>query len=316
MLVSVFLPTEPTAENKAGSPLPVPLPVRTFPGSLLIAAEWEETLSGWVGSSVPEGEWTLCYSSFTDNATTPAAFHAQCDNYTTTVSVAHNKGDGGSNAGNYTFGGFAAGSWNYTVCCANPRNDCHRPDHYTISSFCTDQTTTDDFLFGLWTPGREGDEGPQRCLPTGTGTDFQFVAADLWPAWGSYSDLSMGYGGPLGGDHGYCNQGNTYAGFRNEICGGQYNWGATQLEVWRPACTSCGGHGVCDHITRVCACAAGYRLSNVATCVADRCYEKTCFGHGSCEPFADCVNASVRTLGLGQEETVARHYPRCSPTLD
>ena len=115
-------------------------------------------------------------------------------------------------------------------------------------------------------------EGPQRFLPTGTGTKYQLSGPGWWPAWGSYSnvgDLRMGSNGPPGGSEGSCQQGHTYAGSRNEICGGFQNWGATQLEIWRPACTSCGGHGVCDPITRVCACAAGYKLSNAATCVVD-----------------------------------------------
>ena len=76
--------------------------------------------------------------------------------------------------------------------------------------------------------------------------------------------------GPLGGssaNSAYCNQGHTYAGSPNQICGGHQNWAATQLEVWRPACTSRGGHGACDRITRVCDCAAGYVLSNPAACV-------------------------------------------------
>ena len=70
-----------------------------------------------------------------------------------------------------------------------------------------------------------------------------------------------------GGSNAWCLQGNTYAGSPNEICGGLANWGATQLEAWRPACTTCGGHGACDPGARVCACEAGYRLANPTTCV-------------------------------------------------
>ena len=77
----------------------------------------------------------------------------------------------------------------------------------------------------------------------------------------------MGNSGPLGGSDAECYQGQTYAGSTNEICGGLNNWGATQLEVWRPACTTCGGHGTCDASTRVCTCEAGYALANPATCV-------------------------------------------------
>ena len=79
----------------------------------------------------------------------------------------------------------------------------------------------------------------------------------------------MGSVGPPGGPGGECLQGGTYATSANEICGGGFNWGATQLEVWRPACTTCGGHGACDASTRVCACDAGYALANPATCVVD-----------------------------------------------
>ena len=165
------------------------------------------------------------------------------------------------NAGNYTFGGFAAGSWNKETCCAGTRNACQ-------SSSCRDQTASDDFLFGLWMPGRVGGEGPQRYLPTGKYTDYQFVAPDGWPRWGG-NELAMGHNGPLGGsNNAQCNQGHTYAGSPNGVCG-RANWGATQLEVWRPACTSCGGHGACDRSTRVCVCVAGYVLSNSAACVVD-----------------------------------------------
>ena len=233
-----------------------------FPDSRLLTPEWGALLTGWVGTTIATDEWMLCYSSFTDHSMHPAAFHSQCDAYSATVSVAHNTGEG-SNAGNYTFGGFAAGSWSKETCCADPRNYCQ-------SSFCYDQSASGDFLFGLWMPGRAGSEGPERFLPTGTGTGYQLAGPDNWPRWGGNGALSLGSNfHPPRGDRGYCNQGDTYAGSRNEICGGFQNWGATQLEIWRPACTSCGGHGVCDPITRVCACAAGYKLSNAATCVVD-----------------------------------------------
>ena len=48
-----------------------------FTGSRLMTPEWGEDLTGWVGSTVATDEWMLCYSSFTDDATTAAAFHAQ-----------------------------------------------------------------------------------------------------------------------------------------------------------------------------------------------------------------------------------------------
>ena len=33
---------------------------------------------------------------------------------------------------------------------------------------------------------------------------------------------------------GYCTQGGTYRGTDGEICGGDGNWGATDVEVWYP----------------------------------------------------------------------------------
>eukprot|EP01052_Picozoa_sp_SAG31_P018193 SAG31_NODE_1278_length_9041_cov_3.415231_1_plen_2946_part_10 len=129
---------------------------------------------------------------------------------------------------------------------------------YDQISGCYDQISSQDFLFGLWMPGRAVGAGPRRYLPTGVNTYCQSVNPSYWPQWAVNSDdLSTGYGGPLGGDYGGCLQGHTYAGSPNEICGGDSNWSATQLEVWRPACTTCSGHGSCDRSTRVCACEAG-----------------------------------------------------------
>ena len=93
------------------------------------------------------------------------------------------------------------------------------------------------FIFGLG-PGK-----PQRFSPNGKNTNFQ--RAFSWPHWGdgnaSRADLSMGSNGPPGTD-GHCDQGTTYSGHRNQICGGDRGtWGETQLEVWHPrtACESC-----------------------------------------------------------------------------
>jgi hypothetical protein len=256
-----------------------------------LTSEWGETLTGWTNSSVPEAEWTLCFSWFTHDWTGPAAFHSQCDPYNATLSVAHNVGGtgDGTKPGNYTYGGFGAGSWNTTACCEDPRNDCGR---HIYTDYCWDQTASQDFLFGLWMPGREGGAGPQRFFPTGANTRYQFTGPEQWPEWGSGgADLStpgfVGYSGDLrmgtcvnaphqGADNGglghdaQCFQGGTYAGSPNEICA-PHNWasgyGGTQLEVWRPACTTCGGHGACDASTRVCVCDVGYALANPATCV-------------------------------------------------
>ena len=44
-------------------------------------------------------QWSLCFSSFTDDSTNAVTFHRQCDQYSTTLTVARN-------SLNYTFGGY------------------------------------------------------------------------------------------------------------------------------------------------------------------------------------------------------------------
>ena len=110
------------------------------------------------------------------------------------------------------------------ACCAVHGNDCHR-DHNP--PYCWDHASSSDWLFGLW-PGP-----PQRFEPTGTDTAYQYTDADGWPKWGTGPDLDIG-GGTLDGSHGYCQQGGTYRGTDGEICGGDRNWGATDVEVWYP----------------------------------------------------------------------------------
>ena len=70
-----------------------------FPGSRLITAEWGDNLNGWMQAKVKGKQWSLCFSSFTDDATTPSTFHKQCDQHNTTLTVARN-------SLNYTFGGY------------------------------------------------------------------------------------------------------------------------------------------------------------------------------------------------------------------
>ena len=124
----------------------------------------------------------------------------------------------------------AVGSWSVDACCAVPGNDCH---HSGGSAYgCTDRASSSDWLFGLW-PGP-----PQRFEPTGTNTAYQTVGAGEWPQWGgngSGDDLAIvvtSYAPDV--SHGTCQQGGTYRGTHNEICGGEANWGATDVEVWYP----------------------------------------------------------------------------------
>eukprot|EP01045_Picozoa_sp_COSAG04_P021891 COSAG04_NODE_2397_length_4209_cov_10.504380_3_plen_199_part_00 len=94
--------------------------------------------------------------------------------------------------------------------------------------YCYDRASSSDWLFGL-EPGP-----PQRFEPTGTDTDYQTVNAGSWPAWGGSADLNIGWdsGAPGPGSDVHCHQGGTYHGTDGEICGGDGNWGATDVEVW------------------------------------------------------------------------------------
>ena len=118
------------------------------------------------------------------------------------------------------------------ACCAVPGNDCH-PNY--CSNCCYDRASSSSWLFGLW-PGP-----PQRFEPTGTDTAYQNVKAHGWPSWGyglihgfEHPDLAIGPSGAPGGSDARCTQGHTYHGTDGEICGGDSNWGSTDVEVWYP----------------------------------------------------------------------------------
>ena len=84
--------------------------------------------------------------------------------------------------------------------------------------------------------------------PTNTaGTGYQFVEADEWPNWGSGSGYThdlrigtiLGADAQVDGAGGSCYQGHAYHGTTGEICGTRYDgldgdWGAAEVEVWRP----------------------------------------------------------------------------------
>jgi hypothetical protein len=70
-----------------------------FPVSRLITKAGGDNLDGWMPAKAKGKRWSLCFSSFTDDATTPSTFHKQCDQYSPTLTVARN-------SLNYTFGGY------------------------------------------------------------------------------------------------------------------------------------------------------------------------------------------------------------------
>ena len=116
----------------------------------------------------------------------------------------------------------ATGSWSVDTCAKKPGNNGN-------GGWCTDHSASSDWLFGLW-PGP-----PQRFEPTGHDTAYQTVEPDRWPCWGPDVLTINSYdSGAPGGSHGHCDQGITYRGTDGEICGGNYNWGATDVEVWYP----------------------------------------------------------------------------------
>ena len=112
----------------------------------------------------------------------------------------------GHNSLGFTFGGFAQATW-----AGN-------------NGWATE--ATGDFLFRLG-PGAT----PVAYRPTGKNTDYQWRDPDYWPRWGS-GDLWFGSYGALGQGYAHCVQGHTYAGETNDACGGDGNWGATEMEVW------------------------------------------------------------------------------------
>eukprot|EP01048_Picozoa_sp_COSAG05_P019633 COSAG05_NODE_3126_length_2304_cov_2.452608_3_plen_124_part_00 len=116
----------------------------------------------------------------------------------------------GHNSLGFTFGGFAQATW--------------------AGSWDIATKASGDFLFRLG-PGA----GPVAYRPTGKTTFYQGCDSSKWPEWGegdlSFGHYDQGYHGVLG-ENGYCSQGPTYAGPYNDACGGNANWGATEMEVW------------------------------------------------------------------------------------
>ena len=88
-------------------------------------------------------------------------------------------------------------------------------------------TSSSDYLYRL-SPGE-----PERyeTIPAGS-TYYQYVRPTYWPTFGAGYDLLIGDGNGPPGNHGRCDQGEAYHGPPNAECGGDGNWGHTDLEVW------------------------------------------------------------------------------------
>jgi hypothetical protein len=188
-----------------------------FPGSRLIAsAALGLDLNRWLGG--PAGQqyqWETCFSSFEHLADNASVYHAQCDEYQLTLTIARN-------ALGFIFGGLARGSFGYSQCCSTKGNNCAVPR----VCFCQDSCAA-DFIFKL-SPGT-----PTKYAPTGANNDYQDAEPNHWPCWGTGDDLLIGRSGPPG-QGAKCKQGHTYAGNESEACGGGVGtWGLTDVEVWR-----------------------------------------------------------------------------------
>ena len=64
-------------------------------------------------------------------------------------------------------------------------------------------------------------------------TGYQYVHTNFWPRWSD--DLMIGWSSRTLGDSAQCTQ-LTYQAATGDICGssGVGNWGAIEVEVWRP----------------------------------------------------------------------------------
>lgn len=125
---------------------------------------------------------------------------------------------------------------------------CYQPNTGMHNCGCIDRTAaaSGDFIFRL-SPfsGEAPGAGPvQKVGPQvfrtgdacwncgGDSTEFQILGG--WPQWGHF-DLIIGMdAGPLGGTWANCLQGGTYAGHEDDACGGDSNWGHTDMEAWYP----------------------------------------------------------------------------------
>ena len=117
----------------------------------------------------------------------------------------------------------AVGSWSEAACCKASGNRCSNP----IGRYpCEDNTSFDDWIFGLGPGGALEKFGPIQHI------SLQYAWPLSSPSWGNgFRDLNLGGNATLGVGA-QCVR-HTYAAPTDRICGGGGNWGETNLEVWR-----------------------------------------------------------------------------------
>merc|ERR1712216_504706 len=135
----------------------------------------------------------------------------------------------------YTFGGYAARTWSRDACCADAANYC-------ATSYCVyTSSSSGRFIFSIdpatakFDPIDSSGSDYNQAGYAGE-TDYQQASSERWPEFGAH-DLSFGWNDlPLSSNEAAsCLQGTVYTGSPNQVCGGQYNWGETRLQVWRRA---------------------------------------------------------------------------------
>eukprot|EP01046_Picozoa_sp_COSAG06_P012222 COSAG06_NODE_711_length_12877_cov_16.318281_11_plen_230_part_00 len=91
------------------APTPSPAP-SFFPGSRIVPnATWAGTLDDWMPPKAKGKRWAQCFSSFTDDATNASTFHAQCDQYNTTLIMV-------INSLGFTFGAYVRPPLFFNLC--------------------------------------------------------------------------------------------------------------------------------------------------------------------------------------------------------
>ena len=123
---------------------------------------------------------------------------------------------------------------------ASPSLSIPESGQFTFSAWVrTPQSTGEQLLYARRDAGNSLLIGLENGLPTASMSPRELAPTSQlqyqWPKWGQHGrDLAIGDSGAPGGSGGECDQGDTYRGTAGEICGGQDNWGATDIEVWYP----------------------------------------------------------------------------------